>query len=67
MEAAGNMAADNQRRYMMDAPEVAAALGVKMGMAYKLIRQWNEELKAMGKLTIRGKVNRKYFESKLQV
>lgn len=67
MEAAGNMAADNQRRYMMDAPEVAAALGCKIGLAYKVIRQCNEELKAMGKLTIRGKVNRKYFESKLQV
>lgn len=55
------------QRYMMNAPEVAAALGVKIGMAYKLIRQWNEELEAMGKLTIRGKVNRKYFEKKMEV
>ena len=61
------MATNEQQRYMMNAGEVAAALGCKVGMAYKLIRQWNEELKAMGKLTIRGKVNRKYFESKLEV
>lgn len=52
---------------MMNAPEVAAALGVKIGMAYKLIRQWNTELKAQGKLTIRGKINRKFFERKLEV
>ena len=56
-----------QRRYMMNASEVAAALGCKISMAYRLIRQWNAELEAMGKLTIRGKVNRKYFESKLEV
>ncbi len=65
--AAGEVAAADGRRYMMDAREVSAALGVTMGMAYKLIRQWNEELKAMGKLTIRGKINRKYFEMKLEV
>ena len=64
--AAGEMVADD-KRYMMNAAEVAAALGVKTCMAYKLIREWNQELKAMGKLTIRGKINRKYFESKLEV
>ncbi len=64
--AAGEMVAAD-RRYMMNAAEVAAALGVKMGMAYKLIRQWNAELAAQGKLTIRGKINRKYFEMKLEV
>lgn len=56
-----------QERYFMNAGEVAAALGVKIGMAYKLIRQWNTELKAQGKLTIRGKINRKFFERKLEV
>lgn len=56
-----------EQRYMMNAREVAAALDVKMGMAYKLIRQWNAELKAQGKLTIQGKINRKYFEKKLEV
>ncbi len=51
----------------MSAGEVASALGCKIGLAYKLIRQWNEELKAAGKLTIRGKINRKFFERKLEV
>ena len=61
------MAEDNQQRYMMTAGEVAEVLGCKISMAYKIIRECNEELKAMGKLTIRGKVNRKYLESKLEV
>lgn len=54
-------------KYMMNAREVAAALDVKLGMAYKLIRLWNAELNAQGKLTIRGKINRKFFERKLEV
>jgi len=61
------MAANDQQRYMMTAGEVAAALGCHISMAYKLIRQWNAELEAMGKITIKGKVIRKYFESKLEV
>lgn len=61
------MAANEQYNYMMTAAEVAAALGVKIGKAYHLIRIWNAELEAQGKLTIRGKVNRKYFERKLEV
>ncbi len=61
------MAEDNQQRYMLSAGEVAKLLGVKIGKAYHLIRIWNAELEAQGKLTIRGKVNRKYFERKLEV
>lgn len=52
---------------MITAQEVADRLGVKIGKAYKLIRAMNEELKAMGKLTVRGKTNRRYFEKKLEV
>ena len=58
---------DGNQKYMLTAAEVAAALGCKIGLAYKLIRQWNAELEAMGKLTIRGKINKKYFEMKMEV
>lgn len=54
-------------KYMLNAAEVSRLLGVKMGMAYKIIRECNEELKAMGKLVIRGRVNKKYLERKLEV
>lgn len=56
-----------EEKYLLTAEDVARLLNVKMGMAYKIIRECNEELKAMGKLTIRGRVNKKYLESKLEV
>ncbi len=56
-----------EEKYLLNAEDVSRLLGIKIGMAYKLIRELNAELKAMGKLTIRGKVNRKYLESKLEV
>lgn len=54
-----------EERVMMTAEEVAEELQIKKGMAYKLIREWNEELKARGKLTIRGRINREYFKQKV--
>jgi len=56
-----------EEKYMLSASDVSRLLGVKMGMAYKIIRECNEELKAMGKLVIRGRVNKKYLERKLEV
>lgn len=56
-----------EEKYMLNVGEVANLLGIKTGLAYKLIRKWNSELKAQGKLTIRGKINRKYFEKKMEV
>ena len=53
-------------RYYLTAQEGADALGVKIGMAYKLIRQWNTKLAAEGKLTIRGKINKKFFEKQME-
>lgn len=44
--------------------EVVEELGVSKPFAYKLIRQMNNELKAMGYITIQGRVNRKYFMEK---
>lgn len=57
----------NMERYYLNANEVAEALGVKIGLAYKLIRQWNQELQEQGKLVIRGKINRQYFLKKMEV
>ena len=56
----------NVERYYLNANEVAEALGVKIGLAYKLIRQWNQELQEQGKLVIRGKVNKQYFLKKME-
>ena len=45
--------------------EVAEELDVSKPYAYKLIRQFNEELRAKGYLTIAGRVNRQYFMERL--
>lgn len=53
-----------EQSLMMTAQEVATALSVSVAMAYKVIRQLNAELKEQGKITVRGKVNRRYFQEK---
>lgn len=47
--------------------DVMAMLGVGQTKAYQIIRELNKELKAMGKITISGKVNKKYFDEKILV
>lgn len=47
--------------------DVMAMLGVGQTKAYQVIRELNKELKAMGKITIAGKVNKKYFDEKILV
>ena len=47
---------------LMDAGEVAEALGVSKSHAYKIIRELNREVRAKGCMTIAGKVSRPYFE-----
>lgn len=57
----------NEEKYLLSAAEVAQLLNVKIGKAYAIIRELNAELKEQGKLVIRGRVNKKYLERKLEV
>ena len=52
------------KNYMMDADDVAKALSVSKGQAYKTIRILNEELKAQGYFVVQGKVPKAYWETK---
>lgn len=45
--------------------EVAQELGVSKSYAYKIVRKLNAELKAMGYLTVAGRVSKKYFLEKV--
>ena len=45
----------------MMADDVAKELGVSKAYAYKVIKKFNEELKAKGFFTISGRVNKQYF------
>ena len=46
---------------MIDAEEVAKALNISKGYAYKVIRKLNEEMEEKGMLMVKGKVRAGYF------
>ena len=47
---------------LMNAQEVAEALGVSKASAYKIIHVWNERLHNLGYTTVSGRISRKYFQ-----
>ena len=49
----------------LSAEDVADYMGVSIPKAYKVIRELNEELKEHGFIIIHGKVNRRFFEKKV--
>ena len=48
----------------LDAEDICEILHVKKSTAYTMIKTLNDELKAKGMITLRGRVSRLYFESK---
>ena len=54
-----------KEKNFLTASDVAEYVGISVPMAYKVIRQLNDELKAQGYITISGKVSRIYFEKKI--
>lgn len=52
-------------KLFLSAQEVAEFLTVSVPMAYKIIRQLNEEMSQKGYITVSGKMNASYFESKI--
>ena len=45
--------------------EVMKLMGVGKTKAYAMIKQVNKELEDKGKIVVRGKVNRDYFDKKI--
>lgn len=58
---------DNQDKVFLNALEVAELLNVKRSRAYGIIKELNQKLEKAGKLTIRGRINRKYLMKQLDV
>lgn len=48
----------------MRVADVAAELGVSKSYAYKVVQRLNKELKAMGYLTVAGRISTQYFKEK---
>lgn len=47
------------------AKEIAEDCNISISKAYELIRNMNKEIEAMGKITLTGKVNRHFYEKKI--
>lgn len=56
-----------QETMIYTAKDVAAMLAVSESKAYQIIRELNKELAEMGKLTITGKINKRFFDKKMEV
>ena len=48
----------------LSAKDISLFMGVSLSMAYRIIRQLNEELSERGYITVAGRVSRSYFEEK---
>lgn len=49
----------------LTAEDVAQILLISKVSAYRLIKKLNEELKSQGKITISGRISKRYFEEKI--
>lgn len=57
-----NKIGGGRMRSYLTGNDVIEILGVSRSLAYKLIRNMNDDLAAKGYLTVAGKVPKKYFE-----
>ncbi len=48
-----------------NAQDVANILQVSTSFAYRLIKRLNTELEEQGKITVRGKISKRYFDEKV--
>ena len=49
----------------MTVDDVAKELSISKSCAYKIVRELNAELKALGYLTVTGRVNANFFHKKV--
>lgn len=57
---------ENNNTAFMNVHEVAQTLTISESLAYKLIKQWNTELKKQGKFVLAGKINRNFFNKLIE-
>lgn len=59
----GDEVYDEQEFY--DSPGCSRRFSVSKSYAYKLVRQLNDEMEALGYITVRGRVDANYFRKKV--
>lgn len=53
-----------ERRYYTVC-DIMQILGISRSKAYKLLREWNQELETMGYITISGKISKRFVDEKI--
>ena len=54
-----------RNKNFLNAAEVSEYMGISVPMAYKIIRKLNDELRDQGYITGSGRINRLYFERRV--
>ncbi len=54
-----------ENKKFLNASDVSQFMEISVPMAYKIIRQLNDELNTQGYLTVAGRVSRAYFSQKV--
>lgn len=54
-----------EEKRFLNANDVAEYMSISVPTAYKVIKRLNSELSSKGFITVAGRVNRKFFESKI--
>ena len=54
-----------KQKNFLSASDVSEYMDISIPMAYKIIRKLNDDLKEQGFITVSGKINRRYFEQKV--
>lgn len=54
-----------QNELLLDVNQISSLMKISVPTAYKLIQKLNSELKQNGYIVIAGKINRRYFESRI--
>ena len=55
----------SEKKNFMNANDIAEYMDISVSLAYKLIHKLNAELDEQGYITVSGKVNRGYFETRI--
>lgn len=61
----GSIMIETQEKKFVGAKEVSRMLDISESTAYRIIKKLNTELKSIGKITLAGKISRRYFEEKV--
>lgn len=56
---------EKRNRKFLNAKDISTLLDISISSSYRIIKKLNCELEEMGKITLAGKISKRYFEEKI--